>query len=36
MSEKKPRVDKKKNVAKVAAILTKNPHATEREIAEAT
>ena len=29
-----PRVDKKKNIWKVANILIKNPHATEREIAK--
>ena len=31
---KKPRTDKKKNIGKVAEVLAKNPHATEREIAE--
>ena len=29
-----PRTDKKKNVWKVAKVLVKNPHATEREIAK--
>jgi len=32
--EKKPRVDKRKNVWKVAEILAKNPNKTEREIAK--
>jgi len=32
--EKKPRVDKKKNVWKVAEVLAKHPHATESEIAK--
>lgn len=36
MVEKKPRTDKKKNVWKVAAVLTKNPQATVREIAKKT
>lgn len=31
-----PRTDKKRNVWKVAKELVKNPHATEREIAEKT
>lgn len=36
MVDKKPRTDKRKNVWKVAAVLTKKPQATVREIAEET
>lgn len=34
--EKKMRVDKKKNLEKIAKVVVKNPRATEREIAKAT
>lgn len=34
MEKKKPRVDKRKNIWKVAEILAKNPNKTEKEIAK--
>lgn len=36
MEKKKPRVDKRKNVGKVAEVLAKNPNKTIRELAKDT
>lgn len=34
MDKKKPRVDRRKNIGKVAEVLAKKPHATTKEIKE--